>query len=120
MSQKFSFTKYEQELLPEFRAKISRAESTEDVKKFFVYTVQELFGKVFQGKVNVEFEDVRLDPLTKPYFGISDVILESKDVKSAWIHSDLPHVLERLAEPAMRRYNHLKKKPTKTETKIRM
>ena len=45
MSKRLSYTKYEQELLPDFRAKINRAESTEDVKKFFVRTIQELFGQ---------------------------------------------------------------------------
>ena len=49
-----SFTKIESELLPEFRRRIGTAESTEDVKKFYIYTMQELFNRVFSGKIDLE------------------------------------------------------------------
>jgi hypothetical protein len=120
MSKRLSYTKYEQELLPDFRAKINRAESTEDVKKFFVRTIQELFSKVFEGKMDLRYENVHLDPKNKPFCVFSDVVTESQPFKSAWNNSDLPNVIERLAEPAVRRYNYLEKKPEKTEAKIRM
>ena len=44
MARQLSFSKYEQELRPELRQNLNIAESTEDVKKFFVYTIQKLFG----------------------------------------------------------------------------
>ena len=50
MARQLSFSKYEQELRPELRQNLNIAESTEDVKKFFVYTIQKLFGKVLEGR----------------------------------------------------------------------
>ena len=47
MSRQLSFTKIEKELLPAYRQKMGSAESTEDVKKFFVYIVQELLNKAY-------------------------------------------------------------------------
>ena len=37
MTKQISFTKIENDLLPKFRKAIGAAESTEDVKKFFIY-----------------------------------------------------------------------------------
>jgi len=54
MKKKFSFTRCEREILPNFRQKIGKAESTEDVKKFFVYTVNELFRNVFEGQLEFD------------------------------------------------------------------
>jgi len=50
MTKQLSFTKYEHKILPNFRQKISKAESTEDVKKFFVYTAKELFENILKDK----------------------------------------------------------------------
>jgi hypothetical protein len=44
MTKQIFFSKYEQKVLPNFRQKINEAESTEDVKKFFIYTVKELLA----------------------------------------------------------------------------
>ncbi|MEW6665715.1 MAG: hypothetical protein AB1512_10915 [Thermodesulfobacteriota bacterium] len=41
-------------------------------------------------------------------------------IRSYWTDSDLPHVIERLAEAATGRYKHVEKHPEKTEAKIRM
>lgn len=62
MSQQQSFTKIENELLPKFRKVTNEAESTEDIKKFFCYCIQELLEKVFAGRLKVEYEDVALEP----------------------------------------------------------
>jgi hypothetical protein len=50
MARQLSYSKYEQELRPELRQNMNIAESTEDVKKFFVYTIQKLFGRVLERK----------------------------------------------------------------------
>ena len=44
MARQLSFSKYEQELRPELRQNLNIAESTEDVKKFFVYTTVASFS----------------------------------------------------------------------------
>jgi hypothetical protein len=120
MSKQISFSKYEQKVLPNFRQKIGRAESTEDVKKFFVYTVQELLESILPEKFGFEYEDVALMPGKEPYYLLSKQLVSSNEFKSVWKDSDLPRLLSRLAETAVHRYKHLKKRPEKTEAKIRM
>jgi len=120
MSKQISFSKYEQKVLPNFRQKISRAESTEDVKKFFVYTAQELLESIFAGKIDFKYEDIELIPGKEPHYLLSKQFAFSDEFKSVWKDSDLPRLLSRLAETAVHRYKHLKKRPEKTEAKIRM
>lgn len=120
MTTQFSFTKYEHEVLPTFRQKISKAESTEDVKKFFVYTAIHLLKTVFEGKMNFEYEDITLLPHSKSQYSVSERILSSDHFKSVWNNSDLPRVIYRLALSAMNRHRHLEKHPEKTDSKIRM
>jgi hypothetical protein len=120
MSKQISFTKYEQKVLPNFRQKISQAESTEDVKKFFVYTAQELLESIFAGKIDFKYEDIELIPGKEPHYLLSKQFAFSDEFKSVWKDSDLPRLLSRLAETAVHRYKHLKKRPEKTESKIRM
>jgi hypothetical protein len=119
MTEQLSYTKFENELRPHFRQSLNKAESTEDVKKFFTYTVQELLKKVLEGQVEVYFEEVSLKPDQNPPYVLSQRLLETESLKSIWDNSDLPHVLERMAESAVNRYKHLEKHPEKTEAKIR-
>ena len=118
MARQLSFSKYEQELRPELRQNMNIAESTEDVKKFFVYTIQKLFGKVLEGKEAFTYEDIRLEPQTQSGFIISDKLLENPDFAAVWINSDLSNIVKRLAGAAGNRHKHLQKNPAKTEAKI--
>jgi hypothetical protein len=120
MTTQFSFTKYEHEVLPTFRQKINKAESTEDVKKFFVYTAIDLLENIFEGKMNFEYEDVALLPDSKSQFAVSERIFSSEQFKSVWNNSDLPRVICRFALSAIHRHRHLEKHPEKTDAKIRM
>lgn len=98
---------------------ISKAESTEDVKKFFVYTATELFENIFEGKIDFEYEDIALMPNNDSHYKVSKRLFSLKDFASVWNNSDLPIIIDRLAESAMHRYKHLKKRPEKTEAKIK-
>ncbi len=120
MVKQISFTKYENKVLPGFRHKINKAESTEDVKKFFFYTARELFEDIFEMKNKVDFEDIVFMPNRTPHYKISRRLNSSNDFRSIWKNSDLSRVISNLAESAMHRYKHLEKHPEKTETKIRM
>ena len=120
MTKQISFSKYEQKVLPNFRQKIGAAESTEDVKKFFVYTVQELFESIFAEKIDFEYEDIELMPGKEPYYILNKQLVFSNEFKSVWNDSDLPRLLSRLAETAVNRYKHLQQHPEKTDSKIRM
>jgi len=120
MVKQLSFTKHENKMLPKFREKINKAESNEDLKKFFVYTVIELFETIFQEKMDFHYEDIALNPDSEPYYVLSNRLRESPEFGSVWKDSDLPHVVYRMAESAIGRYRHLEKHPEKTDAKIRM
>ncbi len=120
MSTQHSFTKFENELLPDFRKKINLAESDEDVKKFFVYTVQNLFSKVFSKKADYSYDAITLTPGRESGYSLAPALMEAEDFKEVWNNSDLPHIVGRLADTATKRYSHLGKHPEKTEAKIRM
>lgn len=120
MTKQLSFSKIENDLLPGFRKKIGDAESTEDVKKFYVYTMQGLIQKAFAGSVAVEYEDFSLLPDEDPPYAFNDRLLAIADFSSVWNSSDLPHVVSRFTETAVKRFKHLEKNPQKTESKIRM
>ena len=100
MARQLSFSKYEQELRPELRQNLNIAESTEDVKKFFVYTIQKLFGRVLEGKEAFTYEDIRLDPQEQSGFIISEKLLGDPDFATVWSNSDLYNIVKRIADAA--------------------
>jgi len=100
------------------RENIGLAESTEDVKKFFVYAVKELLERVLEGQVSLGYEDIALAPDGEDGFTISPSLRRDKHFGKAWKDSDLPHILRRMAEVSLKRYVHLKKNPDKTEAKM--
>jgi hypothetical protein len=118
MARQLSFSKYEQELRPELRQNLNIAESTEDVKKFFVYTVQKLFDRVMEGKEAFTYEDIRLEPLKESGFFISDRLRAEPTFKTVWKNSDLSNIVKRMSDAAGNRHKHLMKNPAKTEAKI--
>ena len=120
MVRRLSFTKYEHELLPDFRQKINMAESTRDVRNFFSHTALELFDSVFGGEVRIDYDDIELAPERDDCFVISDRLRTSTHFASIWKDSDLPNVIARMARSATNRCKRLKKHPEKTDAKIRM
>ena len=120
MSDQISFTKYENRILPHFRQKINSAESTEDVKKFFIQTTTNLLREIFGEKLDLQYDDVELMPNRDPYYRVSDRLVSSRDFSLIWDESDLSRVMFRLASSASHRYRHLMKNPEKTDAKIRM
>ena len=120
MTTQLSFSKIENELLPGYRRQIGSAESTEDVKKFYAYTMQSLFRQVFAGKIEAGYDDIALMPDQQPSFVISTGLNGKEDFASIWNGSDLPSVVNRFTETAVKHYRHLEKNPKKTEAKIRM
>ncbi len=120
MSKQLSFTKFEKELLPEFRQKISSAESSEDLKTFYARTSLALFDKAFEGEFALEFEDIMLQPGNDDKYVLSDRLRSSPSFTEIWNTSDLPNILARFTDMALNRYVHLEKHPEKTDAKIRM
>jgi hypothetical protein len=119
MSRQISFTKIEKELLPEYRQKIGSAESTEDVKKFFVYIVMELLNRAYDDKILFEYNDICLTPAKSPHYYINTNVTSSDDFASVWENSDLSHIVLRFTDTAMNHYAHISQNPAKTEAKIR-
>jgi hypothetical protein len=120
MTTQLSYTKVEKKILPKFRKKMNLAESTEDVKKFFSYAMQDLLSQVFTEKYKPSFDDVRLQiDQSQPFF-LNDTVRQLEDYALIWNNSDLSVIMSRFANIAAHRYNHLEKKPEKTESKIRM
>jgi hypothetical protein len=74
----------------------------------------------FEDQLEFGYEDFELMPDSEPHYQLSKRLLSSKDFTSVWNHSDLPRVVNRLAESSIRRYTHLEKHPEKTDSKIRM
>lgn len=120
MTRQLSFTKYEQEILPQFRLRCNNAESTEDVKKFFSYSSNRLLQNVFQGSVQFQWDDIALHPNDDPFYQVNERLMTSSNFKEVWEHSDLPHLVKNLARSAVHRFKHLEKNPEKTNKKIRM
>ncbi len=119
MAQQISFTKYENEVLPDFRKKLNLAESTEDVVNFFAHTIMELCKNIFEGKIDFGREDITLILNRDPYYKINERLLTSDAFTSVWNDSDLPRVIGRFAKSAMNRFKRLEKYSEKSDTKIR-
>ncbi|MBK6849597.1 MAG: hypothetical protein IPG96_19390 [Proteobacteria bacterium] len=119
MTDKASFTKYEHQVLPGFRHRLSHAESSEDVKQSFSFTAQELLDKVLAGRLPVSQADVALTPDAAPFFVLGERLSADAELASICAGSDLPNVLGRLAEAAVHRYRHVERHPEKTNSKIR-
>ncbi len=118
MKKQISYSKHEQEIRRILRASIGSAESTEDVKKIFFYAVRNLLKKVLELEMGVDYEDIRLEPSEREGFAISSRLWGMPAFASAWHNSDLPHILRRMADVAIKRSKHLEKHPDKTEAKI--
>ncbi len=120
MTKQISFMKSMHEILPHFRSRLNNAESTEDVKKFFTYTVMELFEKIFQDQTLTNYEDIGLIPGNDPPYILSERLINNQEVSQVLDTSDLKDILGKLSETASKRFMHLEKHPEKTESKIRI
>ena len=119
MTKRISHTKHENRLLPSFREKLNMAESTEDVRKFFTYTIRNLFDALYEGRLDLNYEDIVFDPDRSPPYSFRGRVEADEQFLADWNDSDLPRVLNRLADAATGRYRHLEKNPGKTTSKIR-
>lgn len=118
MPTQISFTKYENDIIHDFRNKIHGAESSEDVKKFFDYAIRDLCNKVFSGNIKLKQQDFEFTQGI-PLFQIHNRLFQSETFKNAWENSDLPNIIDRFAQTANNRFIHLKKHKEKTNLKIR-
>lgn len=118
MTTNISLSKFEKQVLPKFRDKLNQSESEEDVKKFFVETIERLLSLAIDAKVDTQYGDIQLVPETSPYYHITPELLNREALQTLQ-NSDLTAVLKRIAEPAAHRIMHLSKHPEKTNSKIK-
>lgn len=114
-----SFTHIERELLHHYRDQLNHAESEEDIKKFFVQTIERLMNNVLDGSLRIEDTDIMLRPDRPPYFEVSERLAKNETFDAIRQQSDLTAVLRRFAEPAAKHHQHLCGHPEKTKAKIR-
>lgn len=118
MTQMMSFTKYENQILPKYRDQLNQAESVEDVKKFFIGTIQEFLGLATEGSLTPDYDDISLLPDESPGYSLESQVKDSLEMKKL-ANSDIHAVLNRLAEQAVHRHKHLSKNNSKTNLKIK-
>ena len=119
MNEKRSYSKIENDVIHHYRKQLNHAESVEDVKKFFNYTVTGLVTKVFEGKIDRNLEEIRFNPDKMPFYKIHDELYNDETFAAVWSDSDLSAIIDRFAETAEHRYRHLSGNPEKTRLKIK-
>jgi len=119
MTKQISFSKHENEVLHGFRNKMNTAESTEDVKKFFNYTVIKLLNDIFENSVKIDYEDIHLKTDGKKSYLIEDSLLKQERFQNIWNNSDIKRILGTFADISLKRYKHLETNPEKTKLKIK-
>ncbi len=119
MTKQLSFTKYERKILPDYRQRISSAETTQEVKNFFAYMAAVLLGEIFTENLRLEDNDIELTPGKPAGYQISLRLHNLSEFQTIWESSDLSDMLDRMAEVACNRYRHLEKQPEKIPSKIR-
>jgi len=113
-----SHSRLENDLAPQFRARLNHAESSEDVKKFFAYTMLELLGGVLGEDCELHYEDIALNAGAEGYRA-SKRLAADPLYRRALAESDLGAIMRRFAEAAQHRARHLATHPEKTQSKIR-
>jgi hypothetical protein len=105
-------------LTHKFRNTLNHAESSEDVKKFFSYTLQDLLGHVLGDGVSLHYEDIAL-AVGDACYTVSHRLQSQPAYVRAMADSDLGAIMRRFAESAQHRMRHLEGHPEKTQAKIR-
>ena len=113
-----SLTKYEKASAPLLREQLTRAESVEDVRKFFYQCIRDFLCAISNSALQPTYADVVLTPGQAPYFMLSKGLRNSEAFKQ-FDDSDLLRIIERFAEQSSHRFLHLTKHREKTEAKIR-
>ncbi len=118
MTRQISYTRLEQALLPGFRERMDRAESTEEVGKFFSEVASTFLSDALGEPGAVRHDMVKLAPGESNGYVLSDDIRALPGFLEAWDGSDMPRILSQLAGKAVNRFVHLDKNPEKTEAKM--
>lgn len=119
MTRQMSFTRFEQVLLPGFRERLDKAESSQDVHREFSAVVALLLSDAFGESAVVRDEDVMLRTDLTPGYELAPAIRNLSEFEALWGQSDLPRILAEFAQMSAKRIVHLSRHPEKTESKQR-
>lgn len=117
MTRQVSFSKMRNDMMRGFREKMHRAESTEDVKKFYANTMLIMFNRLIGRNDPVLYGAVTLNP-SEDGFTIDEKVRKRERFQVFWNESDLPMIMDDFTTMALHRYAHLQKNTAKTRSKI--
>ncbi len=119
MARMASYTKHENEVLPEFRQRVNTAEAPEDVRAAFELMLRSLLTRILGEPVHLEEGDVALDPDSEAGYRLGPGLIANPEFSGLWRDTDLDAILRRQAAMAVKRYRHLYAKPEQTDYKDR-
>lgn len=119
MTRQVSFTRLEQAQLPGFRERLDRAESPDEVRRFFAETMATLLADALGSAGAVRHDDVTLMPDATEGYVLASSVRALPGFADIWRDSDLPRIAGDFARLAVKRHRHLAGNPERTEAKTR-
>lgn len=119
MTRQVSFTRLEQALAPGFRERMDKAETVEDVRRFFAETVATLIADALGESASVRNEHVVLCPENETGYELHETVKAGEGFAAMWETSDLSRIIGDFARVAGKRATHLARNPERTEARIR-
>jgi len=119
MARMASYTKQENEVLPEYRRRVNTAETADDVRAAFALMLRSLLRGILREPVVLEEGDVTLDPDLEAGFRLGPGLTANEDFAQLWKDSDLDAILRRQAAMAVSRCKRLEAKPEQGDFKDR-
>lgn len=119
MTRQVSFTRLEQAQLPGFRERLDRAESPDEVRRFFAETMATLLSDALGTAGAVRYDDVALSPDAADGYELAPAVRAVQGFAGIWNDSDLPRIVGGFARVAEKRFRHLAGNPERTEAKTR-
>lgn len=119
MTRQASFTRLEQAHLPGFRERLDRAESPDEVRRFFAETVATLLSDALGTAGAVRHDDVALSPDAADGYALTTSVRALPGFAGIWSDSDMPRIAGDFARLAVKRHRHLAGNPERTEAKTR-
>ncbi len=119
MGKNHSFSGLEKQILHEFRNRVKLSEDPMDLEKLFQLMIGKLLRSDILIPLNIKTDDVVLDPRKPEGYCLADHLFRIEEFRQIYDHSDLRHVIGRFAHPISKRHTHLKKKPRRSDARVR-
>jgi hypothetical protein len=112
----YSYTYLEKEISKSYRDRLNESKKPSEVQEIFSKSILTLLSKITEELGKYEVSDLKLIPLGKQKYEMSEKM--KKDPRLAYLmkESDLPAIIERMAKDAANRYLKLVNDDDKTGT----